>query len=100
MSTRTVTLEEDEDIYIECNPVTSYGEEIIDNNNNINVKSGVSEAVINDFASNFSNGKITNNVAFQSFIGLGLLAILYGIGNYIFKEFPKKLIQNKLNSIN
>tara|TARA_Y100000816_G_scaffold249882_1_gene199635 strand:+ start:1225 stop:1536 length:312 start_codon:yes stop_codon:yes gene_type:complete len=88
---------EDEDIYIDCRPVSTYGGEVIveDKDNNVE-NTGVSADMVDSVALNFSNGTITNNIGFQSLIGIGLLAILYGVGNYVFKEFPKNLIDKKL----
>lgn len=91
---------EDEDIYIDCRPVSTYGDEVVltdEDNNEVNM--GVSADMIDSIAKNFSNGNITNNIGIQSFIGVGLLIILYGLGNYVFKEIPKNLIDRKLRQI-
>ena len=95
--TATVKFVEDEDIYIDCRPVTTYGGEVIvtDEDNN-QVTSGVNTEIIDSIALSFSNGNITKNIGFQSIVGVTLLAILYGIGNYVFKELPKNLIDKKL----
>tara|TARA_B110000008_G_C16950856_1_gene556314 strand:- start:1881 stop:2186 length:306 start_codon:yes stop_codon:yes gene_type:complete len=95
--TATVKFVEDEDIYIDCRPVTTYGGEVIvtDKDNN-QVTSGVNTEIIDSIALNFSNGNITKNIGFQSVVGVTLLAILYGIGNYVFKELPKNLIDKRL----
>tara|TARA_B110000977_G_C11084412_1_gene494105 strand:- start:2251 stop:2550 length:300 start_codon:yes stop_codon:yes gene_type:complete len=88
---------EQEDIYIDCNPVSIYGgEEITDNKNDLTTSS----EVLDDLALNFSTTSITNNVGFQTLLGVTLLGILYGLGNYVFKELPKNLIDNKLNKLN
>lgn len=97
MRTATLELQENEDIFIDCRPVTTYGGEVIINDDDVLPEnSRVSTQMIDSVAINFSNGNITNNIGFQTFIGVGLLAILYGIGNYIFKEIPKNLIDKKL----
>ena len=95
--TARVKFVEDEDIYIDCRPVSSYGGEVIveDKDNEI-INTGISADMVDSVAINFSNGNITNNIGFQTLIGIGLLAILYGIGNYVFKELPKNLIDKKL----
>ena len=95
--TATVKFVEDEDIYIDCRPVTTYGGEVIvtDKDNN-QVTSGVNTEIIDNIALNFSNGNITKNIGFQSIVGVTLLAILYGIGNYVFRELPNNLIDKKL----
>jgi hypothetical protein len=88
---------ENEDIFIDCRPVTTYGGELIrkDSDNYLET-TGISEEMVDSIATNFSNGNITNNIGFQTVIGIGLLAILYGVGNYVFKEIPKNLIDKKL----
>ena len=97
-NTATVKFVEDESIYIDCKPVSTYGGEVImTNKDNKIINTGVSADMIDSIALNFSNGNITNNIIFQSTIGVGLLALLYGLGNYIFKEIPKNFINNKLN---
>ena len=95
--TAAVQLVEDEDIYIDCRPVTTYGGELIlrDEDNNEDT-SGVNAQLVDNLALNFSNGNITKNIGFQSIVGVTLLAILYGIGNYVFKELPKNLIDKRL----
>tara|TARA_Y100001980_G_C14543760_1_gene322626 strand:- start:1140 stop:1445 length:306 start_codon:yes stop_codon:yes gene_type:complete len=95
--TATVKFVEDEDIYIDCRPVTTYGGEVIvtDKDNN-QVTSGVNTEIIDNIALNFSNGNITKNIGFQSIVGVTLLAILYGIGNYVFRELPNNLIDKRL----
>jgi len=88
---------EDEDIYIDCRPVSTYGGEVIMTNDSNNVvNSGVSADMVDSLALNFSNGTITENVGFQTVLGITLLAILYGVGNYVFKELPTSLIDSKM----
>ena len=95
--TATVKFVEDEDIYIDCRPVSTYGGEVIvEDKDNNKVNTGVSADMVDSVALNFSNGSIINNIGVQSLVGIGLLAILYGVGNYVFKEFPKNLIDKKL----
>tara|TARA_X000000368_G_scaffold409470_1_gene391461 strand:+ start:544 stop:852 length:309 start_codon:yes stop_codon:yes gene_type:complete len=88
---------EDEDIYIDCRPVSTYGGELIINDEDDSIENtGVSSDMIDDIAINVTTGAITDNVGFQTLLGIGLLGILYAIGNYVFKEFPKKIIAKKM----
>jgi len=96
----TIKFVEDEDIYIDCRPVSTYGGEVIieDDDNNL-INSGVSADMVNDVAINISSGAITDNIGFQTLLGIALLGILYGLGNYVFKEVPKNLIDKKLRKL-
>lgn len=95
----TIKFVEDEDIYIDCRPVSTYGGEVIieDDDNNL-INSGVSADMVNSVAINVSSGAITDNIGFQTLLGIALLGILYGLGNFVFKEIPKKLIDKKLRN--
>ena len=96
----TIKFVEDEEIYIDCRPVSTYGGEVIieDDDNNL-INSGVSADMVNDVAINISSGAITDNIGFQTLLGIALLGILYGLGNYVFKEVPKNLIDKKLRKL-
>jgi len=96
----TIKFVEDEDIYIDCRPVSTYGGEVIieDDDNNL-INSGVSADMVNSVAINVSSGAITDNIGFQTLLGIALLGILYGLGNFVFKEIPKKLIDKKLRNL-
>lgn len=95
--TATVKFVEDEDIYIDCKPVSTYGGEVVINEDDNNLLSTAGSAeVLDSIASNFSAGNITDNVGFQTMVGITLLGLLYGIGNYVFKELPKSMIESKL----
>jgi hypothetical protein len=98
--TATVKFVEDEDIYIDCKPVTTYGGEVvIDDADNILVSTAGSAEMLDSIASNFSAGNITDNVGFQTMVGITLLGLLYVLGNYVFKELPKTLIESKLRKL-
>jgi hypothetical protein len=98
--TATVKFVEDEDIYIDCKPVTTYGGEVvIGDGDNILVSTAGSAEMLDSIASNFSAGNITDNVAFQTMVGITLLGLLYVLGNYVFKELPKTLIESKIRKL-
>ena len=97
--TATVQFVEDEDIYIDCKPVSTYGGEVVMNDADNNILSGggsVSADMLDSMADNFSNGKIGDNIGIQTMVGITLLGILYVFGNYVFKELPNQLIESKL----
>tara|TARA_B100000886_G_C20180090_1_gene389754 strand:- start:271 stop:573 length:303 start_codon:yes stop_codon:yes gene_type:complete len=95
MSGRVVRLNEDEDIYIDCNPVTTEGEEITDDNNEIKPEL-VNNQILDDLTNNIVGGELFNNIGIQTIIGVVVFAVLYGLGNYVFKDVPKNIIQKKL----
>lgn len=55
--------------------------------------------VMEDIGVNFSSGTITNNIGFQSFLAITLMAIVYGVGNYVFKIMPNNIIDKKLQNM-
>lgn len=84
-----VQLEENDDIYIECNPVDEKGDIIEEDNIDLNnLNSGFLESNLNiDFG---------NNIGIQATIGVSLMLFLYLVGDYIFKIIPKQQINNRL----
>ena len=82
-------LEDNDDIYIDCRPVDTKGEDA-----DSNVIQG--NQVMNDMTFSYTSGSLTENVGFQTLLGITLLAILYGIGDYVFKQMPKKILEKKL----
>tara|TARA_B100001093_G_scaffold513195_1_gene584603 strand:+ start:7038 stop:7337 length:300 start_codon:yes stop_codon:yes gene_type:complete len=87
---------EDEDIYIECRPVDITGEVIMDSSDNMSVEM-VNNSIIDSLTTSLSTDSISNNISFQTLIGIIFLSILYGIGNFVFKNIPKKIIDKKVN---
>lgn len=88
----TNTYQLDDDIYIDCRPVNIIGEVIDDEKETVTSKTN--NQIINEAADFIDGGKILDNIAFQTILGLTLMAILYSIGNYVFKEFPKKILES------
>ena len=84
-------IEPDDDIYIDCQPVSVIGE-VIDKDNNLFKSTNQGPAIFNDLVNNVSGDQILNNIGFQVLLGITLLGLFYGIGNYIFVKFPKKMI--------
>lgn len=84
-----VQLEENDDIYIECNPVDEKGDIIEEDNiDSTNLNSG--------FLENNLNIDFGNNIGIQATIGVSLMLFLYLVGDYIFKIIPKQQIDNRL----
>ena len=92
----TNTEEQEDQIYIKCNPTAANGEDISDEEDNV-VNSGVSPAMLNELTKLTVSGDMFNNTVFQSIIGVTAIALLYGLGNYVFKEFPTNSIANKVS---
>ena len=82
-------LEDNDDIYIDCRLADAKGEDA-----DSNVIQG--NQVMNDMTFSYTSGSLTENVGFQTLLGITLLAILYGIGDYVFKQMPKKILEKKL----
>ena len=91
-----IKFEEDEDIYIECHPVDITGQVVNDETDNT-LSENVNNEILDSVTSDFTMNNIFSNVGVQVIMGLLLLAILYTIGNYIFKNIPSKII-NKSES--
>lgn len=86
---------EDEDIYIECRPVDITGEVIMESSSNI-LPSTINNKILDELTSSVSLDSIHTNIGFQTLLGIILISILYGIGNFIFKNIPKKVINKRL----
>jgi len=86
----------DDDIYIDCRPLTIKGEEIITNdNNNFSANTNTNTQILDEINGLVLGGQMYDNIGFQTILGITLLEILYGIGSYVFKEFPTNLIEKK-----
>ena len=42
-------------------------------------------------------GMLTDNIGFQTILGITVIGIMYGIGEYVFKTFPKSLIDERIS---
>lgn len=84
------------DLFIECNPVDTFGDEDIENSeqNTINVDMG--KNVLDDLQFKLNVGGIFENIGFQSLLGIGIFSIIYFVADYFFKRMPKQLLQKKI----
>lgn len=85
-----VKMEEDDDIYIDCKPTNE-----LNRVEQSSSSQGVSNMVLGDMENEINSGMIIDNVGFQTFLGITLMAVIYGIGDYVFKTLPKEYIEKK-----
>jgi hypothetical protein len=84
-----VKLADDEEIYIYCNPVdTNTPDEVTLTDDT------PSDSVI----PSLDGDQLMNNPGFQSVLGIALFGIMYFVGNYVFKQLPSNVIQDRINS--
>jgi hypothetical protein len=84
-----VKLADDEDIYIDCNPV--------DTNNPEEVTLS-DEQPDDSVIPTLDGDQLMNNIGFQSVVGIALFGVMYFVGNFVFKQFPSNVIQDRINS--
>tara|TARA_Y100000816_G_C25982957_1_gene513277 strand:- start:88 stop:642 length:555 start_codon:yes stop_codon:yes gene_type:complete len=84
----------DDDVYINCKPVDTFGKEITAETNFFK-NNNMSNEILDDATRNLKNGELTNNIGFQSIVGIFLIIFLYYIGNYVFVKFPQKIINKE-----
>lgn len=90
-------LEEDENIYIDCNPVDILGNEV-DNDETEESTSGTA-SMFNSISNELNSGQILDNLGLQFTIAITAFAIIYGIGNYVFKTIPGEMLEKRINSL-
>lgn len=79
----------DESIFIDCQPVNEFGEPENERKDRLD-KSG-SELFLDSATNLVETGEILNNVGVQVVIGVTFFAIIYGLGQYVFKTIPKSM---------
>jgi hypothetical protein len=84
-----VNLEEDEEIYIDCSPA---------NINNPDEVTLTDDAPSDSVIPSLDGDQLMNNIGFQSVLGIALFGIMYFAGNYVFKQLPSNVIQDRINS--
>ncbi len=80
----------DETIYIDCSPVNEYGETETEKDDRLK-KFGGTDAFLDDATNLIDSGQILDNVGIQVVIGVTFFAIIYGLGQYVFKSIPKSM---------
>jgi len=80
-----------DDIYIDCRPTNTFGEEI---NPGENIKTmDTTNTIFDELSDSLDKKNILENIGFQIMIGILLFSIIYYIGNYIFVKYPKNLLE-------
>jgi hypothetical protein len=85
--------ENDDGIYIDCQPVNDLGEVETDEK----TTSSSNNNIIDSMATDFSLGNVSDNPGFQIVLGIALFGIIYTVGDYVFRILPKDLLNKKLN---
>lgn len=88
----------DDDIYIECNPVDQFGEEDITSSEENIMDGNFGKNILDDLEITFNSKGVMENIGFQSLFGITIFAIIYFIGDYIFKQMPKQLLDKKIDN--
>ena len=88
---------EDKDIYIDCNPVDTIGNEVDDNEDEESTSGTASTFA--SISNDLNSGKILDNLGLQLTIAITAFAIIYGIGNYVFKTIPREMLDKRINSL-
>lgn len=81
---------EDESIYIDCSPINEYGETETEKDDRLK-KFGGTDAFLHDATNLIDSGQILDSVGIQVVIGVTFFAIIYGLGQYVFKSIPKSM---------
>lgn len=94
-------IKEDENIYIDCNPVDTIGNEVVFNDYGIESEPvpNVDPDILNSVTDGFRTGQILNNVGLQFTIAISVFAITYGLANYVFKTIPNEMLDKRLNNL-
>lgn len=94
-------LKEDKNIYIDCNPVDTIGNEVEfdDYGREIEQIPSVDSQVIDSLTDGFKTGQILDNVGLQFTIAISVFAITYGLANYVFKTIPNEMLDKRLNNL-
>lgn len=94
-------IKEDENIYIDCNPVDTIGNEVVFNDYGRESEQvpNVNSEVIDSLTDGFRTGQILDNVGLQFTIAISVFAIIYGLGNYVFKTIPNEMLDKRLNNL-
>ena len=85
----------DESIFIDCTPVNEIGETETEQDKSL-TDFGGTDAFLDDATNLIDSGQILDNVGIQVVIGVTFFAIIYGLGQYVFKTIPKAMYEKKL----
>jgi len=86
---------DDESIFIDCSPVNEFGETETEKDKRL-TDFGGTDAFLDGATNLIDTGQILDNVGIQVIIGVTFFAIIYGLGQYVFKTIPKAMYEKKL----
>ena len=92
-----VNLKDHENIYIDCQPVEEINGSTQDDTQDTELNNSIFDNITND-----ANGAISAsnpNPGIQITIAITVFAIVYGIGNYIFKSLPISILEKKIDNL-
>ena len=90
-------LKEDENIYIDCNPVDIVGD--ITNEENNEETNNLEKSSLDALSQDLNSVTISDNLGFQFTIAVTVFCIIYGIGNYIFKTIPNEMLEKRISNL-
>ena len=86
----------EDNIYIRCNAVDDNGNVIDDTNNKIGTGVSNLNSMFDGLGSGITPMFLYSNIGLQTLISVIIFIIIYYIGKYIFIDYPKNVISNKL----
>ena len=85
--------ENDDGIYIDCQPVNDLG----DVDKDEETTSSSNNNIIDSMANGFSLGNVSDSSGFQIVLGIAIFGIVYTVDDYVFRILPRDLLKKKLN---
>ena len=89
------TMTNEDDIYIDCQPVNEKNETISDSYGGDSLDSQISSEIFNDISG--SNFNIFDNIGFQSLLAVGIFVVILVSGNYVFNTIPNNKLQKAID---
>ena len=93
-SVQTIMTEED-DIYIDCQPVDEKNVVTNDSYSGDGLNSSISAEVLDVISKQEFN--IFDNIGFQSLLAVGIFAVILVSGNYVFNTIPNSRLQKAID---
>ena len=83
----------DDKLYIKCNPVDDNGVSIDATNNMYGPSLNSMNSMLGEINNIFSPSMLYTNVGLQVFISIIFVGVIYGIGNYMFVVYPSNYVR-------
>lgn len=94
-NTNRFSLSDDPNIYIDCSPVDIIGNEVTETEDGNFVEP--EQSVLQNIGTEINSGQITENLGIQLTIAVTFFAIIFGLGNYVFKTIPNNMLEKRIN---